>query len=137
MEEKVKQVNREFTEKIGVKYKNCGLSVNSGIYVVKDKDATPQKAVANANMARKKAEDTKSLKYAVLNGIREYAKEATKELLKTKDSMEIVNEILIPALDQVGNDFESGKLFLPQLIQSATTAQEAFEVIKEIFEIIK
>ena len=40
-------------------------------------------------------------------------------------------EILIPALDKVGADFESGKLFLPQLIQSATTAQEAFEVIKE------
>lgn len=61
MEEKVRQVNREFTEKIGEKYKDCGLTVNSGIYVVKDKDATPQKAVANANMARKKAEDTKSM----------------------------------------------------------------------------
>ena len=79
----------------------------------------------------KKPEDTKSLNYAVLNGIREYAKEATKELLKTKDAMTIVNEILIPALDKVGADFESGRLFLPQLIQSATTAQEAFEVIKE------
>lgn len=45
--------------------------------------------------------------------------------------MTIVNEILIPALDKVGTDFESGKLFLPQLIQSATTAQEAFEVLKE------
>ena len=45
--------------------------------------------------------------------------------------MEIVNEILIPALDKVGADFESGKLFLPQLIQSATTAQEAFDVLKE------
>ena len=86
---------------------------------------------AAKDLPAKKPEDTKSLSYAVLNGIREYAKEATKELLKTKDSMEIVNEILIPALDRVGNDFESGKLFLPQLIQAATTAQEAFEVIKE------
>ena len=91
-------------------------------------------AEKNAEVVKpiKKAEDTKSLSYAVVNGIREYAKDATKELLKTKDAMEIVNEILIPALDQVGNDFENGKLFLPQLIQAATTAQEAFEVIKEI-----
>ncbi len=78
-----------------------------------------------------KPSDTKSLEYAVLNGIREYAAEATRELLKTKQAMEIVNEILIPALDKVGVDFESGKLFLPQLIQSATTAQEAFDVLKE------
>lgn len=68
--------------------------------------------------------DTKSLEYAVLNGIREYAAEATKELLKTKQAMEIVNEILIPALDKVGVDFEKGRLFLPQLIQSATTARK-------------
>ncbi len=78
-----------------------------------------------------KPSDTKSLEYAVLNGIREYAGEATRELLKTKQAMEIVNEILIPALDKVGADFETGKLFLPQLIQSATTAQEAFDVLKE------
>ena len=45
--------------------------------------------------------------------------------------MDIVNQILIPALDKVGADFEKGKLFLPQLIQSATTAQEAFDVIKK------
>ena len=99
-----------------------------------DKYSKIVEAEKNAEAAApvKKQEDTKSLNYAVLNGIREYAKEATKELLKTKDAMEIVNEILIPALDKVGADFESGKLFLPQLIQSATTAQEAFEVIKEI-----
>ena len=78
-----------------------------------------------------KPSDTKSLEYAVLNGIREYAGEATRELLKTKQAMEIVNEILIPALDKVGADFETGKLFLPQLIQSATTTQEAFDVLKE------
>ena len=75
--------------------------------------------------------DTKSLEYAVHNGIREYAGDATRKLLETTDAMDIVNQILIPALDKVGADFEKGKLFLPQLIQSATTAQEAFDVIKK------
>ena len=44
--------------------------------------------------------------------------------------MALVNEKLIPALDRVGEDFEKNKIFLPQLIQSANTAQECFEVIK-------
>ena len=51
-------------------------------------------------------------------------------MLKTTDPMTIVNEMLIPALDKVGDDFEKSKIFLPQLIQSANTAQECFEVIK-------
>ena len=103
----------------------------SKAYVDKYSKMVEEEKQASTNAPVKKSENTKSLDYAVLNGIREYAKEATLELLKTKDAMEIVNEILIPALDKVGADFESGKLFLPQLIQSATTAQEAFEVIKE------
>ena len=104
---------------------------SSKYYVDKYSKIVEAEKNASASEPVKKPENTKSLDYAVLNGIREYAKEATRELLKTKDAMEIVNDILIPALDKVGTDFENGKLFLPQLIQSATTAQEAFEVIKE------
>lgn len=45
--------------------------------------------------------------------------------------MDIVNNMLIPALDKTGADFESGRIFLPQLIQSAGAAQSCFEVIKK------
>jgi len=44
--------------------------------------------------------------------------------------MDIVNGTLIPALDAVGADFEAGRQFLPQLIQSAGAAQAAFEVLR-------
>jgi 5-methyltetrahydrofolate--homocysteine methyltransferase len=44
--------------------------------------------------------------------------------------MVIVNDILIPALDKTGSEFEKGKVFLPQLILSAGVAQSCFEVIK-------
>ena len=54
-----------------------------------------------------------------------------RELLKDNDSMVIVNEVLIPALDKIGEDFEKGTLFLPQLIMAASVAQAAFEVIRE------
>ena len=63
-------------------------------------------------------------------GLRGEAGEATRKLLETTDPMAIVDDILIPALDRVGADFETGKVFLPQLIQSAGAAQAAFEVIR-------
>ena len=63
-------------------------------------------------------------------GLRGEAAAATRALLEQKDPMEIVDQVLIPALDQVGADFEAGRVFLPQLIQSAGAAQAAFEVIR-------
>lgn len=69
--------------------------------------------------------------YAIAKGLEEEAKEATVHLLKEKEAMDIVNQFLIPSLDQVGQQFETGKIFLPQLIQSAGAAQKAFEVIRE------
>lgn len=67
---------------------------------------------------------------AVCSGLKNEGAAAAEKLLQTTDPMIIVNEMLIPALDKVGEDFEKGKIFLPQLIQSANTAQECFEVIK-------
>ena len=67
---------------------------------------------------------------AVIGGLKEMAGRLTQELLQTTDPLEIINQMLIPALDRVGDDFESGKIFLPQLIQSATAAQAGFEQIK-------
>jgi len=70
------------------------------------------------------------LLYAVRNGLKQDGADITEKLLETTDPMTIVDEMLIPALDSTGADFESGKIFLPQLILSAGVAQAAFEVIK-------
>lgn len=68
---------------------------------------------------------------AVYSGLKSEGATITRKLLdEDTDAMKIVNEMLIPALDRVGDDFEKNKIFLPQLIQSANTAQECFEVIK-------
>ena len=77
----------------------------------------------------------KNLKEIVISGLKEEATNKTKELLKTVDSMDIINEFLIPALDVVGQRYERGELFLPQLIQSAETVKNSFAVIKD--EILK
>ncbi len=71
-----------------------------------------------------------TLDYAIHKGLKEDARRITEKLLETQDSMEVVNGIIVPALDSIGALFEKGKIFLPQLILSAGVAQEAFEVIK-------
>ena len=69
--------------------------------------------------------------YAVSKGLKEEAAKITEELLKTRTEMEIINELLIPALDRVGERYEKQEIFLPQLINSASASCEAFEVLKK------
>lgn len=71
------------------------------------------------------------LKTAVIKGLKERAKQETEKELKTKTPLEIIDGILIPALDIVGKDFENNKVFLPGLLMSAETAGVSFEIIKE------
>ncbi|MBQ0099615.1 MAG: cobalamin-dependent protein, partial [Firmicutes bacterium] len=52
------------------------------------------------------------------------------ELLKENDDIKIINEQIIPALNEIGNDFENKKLFLPQLLVSSETAKVSFDIIK-------
>lgn len=76
-------------------------------------------------------EEAAELYASVLSGRAEHGEQLTKSLLSSKEPMTVVNGVLIPALDTVGAGFEKGKLFLPQLILSASVVQGAFGVIKE------
>ena len=67
---------------------------------------------------------------AVEKGLKGDAAAQTRALLTEKQPLEVVDEALIPALDIVGNKYEKGTLFLPQLLQAASAAQSAFEEIK-------
>lgn len=67
---------------------------------------------------------------AISAGLKHEAAALTRELLAATEPMEIVNTHLIAALDQAGAAFEQGRIFLPQLISSASAAQAAFEEIK-------
>ena len=73
----------------------------------------------------------RTLEQIVIAGLKGEAAPAVRKLLETTGAMEVVDDILIPALDKVGADFEAGRVFLPQLIQAAGAAQAAFEVIRE------
>ncbi len=70
------------------------------------------------------------LKTAVIKGLKEQAKKETEKELLTRKPLEIIDEILIPALDFVGKGFEENKIFLPGLLMSAETAGVCFDVLK-------
>lgn len=80
-------------------------------------------------------EKNDDLKFLILKGLKEESKNVTKELLNRKKAIEIVDEYIVPALNIVGQKFEKGEIFLPQLISSAETVQKSFEVIKEDIKI--
>ena len=75
-----------------------------------------------------------TLEDIIIRGLKDEVKTATKKQLETKDGLEIINNILIPALDKVGKQYENNTIFLPQLIQAAETSKIAFGVIKDTFK---
>lgn len=70
---------------------------------------------------------------AVRRGLREESAALTIEAVKEQDPMTIINETLIPTLNQVGADFEKQRIFLPQLIAASEACKDAFSIIKERF----
>ena len=76
------------------------------------------------------APDGDALFEAVRRGLKAEARAAADAALTMREPLDVVNTSLIPALDAVGDGFEKGTVFLPQLLQAATAAQAAFEAIK-------
>ncbi len=68
---------------------------------------------------------------AIERGMAKPAAEATREALLTRNALDIINEDLVPALDVVGQGFEKGTVFLPQLLMAAEAAKAAFAVVKK------
>lgn len=88
-------------------------------------------ASENTETTKISSSEITSLKVAIEKGLEEKANELAKELVSEKDSLEIINDYIVPALDNVGIGFENKTVFLPQLLMSANAAKAAFDVIKE------
>lgn len=76
------------------------------------------------------AEETISLGMAIEKGLKEAASKAAAAALSMLTPLDIIQQEIVPALDRVGERFEKGTLFLPQLLMSADAAKAAFEVLK-------
>ena len=95
-------------------------------YVDRFAGETPSGGPAEAKAAP--AEMT--LGEAIRRGLRKEAGRLTRDALGTRKEMELVEQELIPALEQTGEKYEQGKVFLPQLLSAAQAAQAAFEEIR-------
>lgn len=72
-----------------------------------------------------------TLETAIARGLKEETAALTQKALETMSELDVVNNLLIPALDLVGDRYEKQEIFLPQLIHAANAACEGFEIIKK------
>lgn len=87
--------------------------------------AQPLKAVSTEHIA------VANLFDCIKKGVKSCAAELCERELEKREAMAVVNDILIKALEEVGAEYNAGKLFLPQLVSSAEAAKCAFAVITE------
>ncbi|MBR1602602.1 MAG: homocysteine S-methyltransferase family protein, partial [Synergistaceae bacterium] len=71
------------------------------------------------------------IKSAVIKGLKDEAAGSAKILLRELEPLKVIEEHIVPALDAVGVEYEQGKIFLPQLLQSADAAKAAFACVRE------
>ena len=99
-----------------------GEDMSAEAYIRRFADAAPAEA--------SKPAASMSLADAVMRGLRDETAALTGKALETMGEMDVVNTLLIPALDRVGERYDKQEIFLPQLISAANAACEGFELIK-------
>ena len=71
------------------------------------------------------------IKEIIISGRKSLAYNTVSQMLETTDPLDVINNYFIPALDTVGDCFEKGTMFLPQLMASAQTVKNGFDAIKD------
>ncbi len=90
-----------------------------------------QAASATASPAPSAASEPEGLRRAVVKGLREEAARWTRAALDSgRGGLSVIQEEVIPALNEVGRGFEAKTIYLPQLMMSSEAAEAAFRVIK-------
>lgn len=104
-----------------------GLDANCESYI----DHYSNVQTANAAPSENGRKTAVSLRESIEKGLKEDAALITSELSETQEPLGIINTEFIPALNHVGDGFEAGTLFLPQLLMSAEAAKSAFAILKD------
>ncbi|MDY3030715.1 MAG: homocysteine S-methyltransferase family protein [Clostridia bacterium] len=111
-----------------------GIDENCADYVQTYAGTKAQTTVTGTAVRDSDSASENPLYDVIIKGLKDKAAEATEGLLTDLEPMEIINKTIIPALDYVGDKFEKGIMFLPQLMMSAETVKNAFAVIKAHIE---
>ena len=112
------------------------------------KDAT-ERLIAKADEIKASQESTQAsehlewrtfelkerLSYSLIKGIGDYLEEDLKEALSTYSSaVEIIEKPLMDGMNEVGNLFGEGKMFLPQVVKTARTMKKAVAILQPYIE---
>ena len=76
------------------------------------------------------AEEVRAMERLILTGRATPMAAATERLLEGHDALDVIDGVFIPALDAVGERFERGEFFLPQLMASAEAVKAGFDVVR-------
>ncbi len=71
-----------------------------------------------------------TLEDAIVRGLKSDAARLAEKMLETEPELSVVEGHLIPALDRIGEEYEAGRAFLPQLLSAAGAAEKVFEAVK-------
>lgn len=101
------------------------------------KDFTPASAVApnhakgGASAPAAQSPDDSGLSEAIRHGLKSDAASLAASAIKDgKAPLDVIGSGIVPALEAVGKEFESGSVFLPQLLMAAEAAGAAFDVVR-------
>lgn len=76
------------------------------------------------------ADDVRAMVHLIMTGRKGPMGAATESLLAGHEPLDLVNGVFVPALDVVGDKFDKGAFFLPQLMASAEAVKAGFDVVK-------
>lgn len=91
-------------------------------YASSDKESTSKQTEV-------KSEET--LHSSIVRGLKDSAVIQAERLLENTEPLDIINNHIIPALNEIGMAFEQKKAYLPQLLMSADAATAAFDSVKK------
>ena len=74
-----------------------------------------------------------NLYQAIFKGMATMAKTAVQESLDNgKTPQDIIDESMIPAMEAIGQEFEAGRVFVPNLLLSARAMKSALDILKPL-----
>lgn len=106
-----------------------GADKNCAEYTKKYGGVTIRTSVS-AEKEQRKTDDGGDIFYCIKKGLPAAADRA-RELLEKISPLSLIDDYLIPALNAVGDEYEKGTLFLPQLISAAESAKLCFDEVKK------
>ena len=104
-------------------------------------ESTDMEALLSLNLVKKK-EDAQifaetpedKIRKALIQGGSESLQETIDDLLKKYKALEILENILMSAMQEIGKLFEQGELYLPQLIRSASVMNNCVDILTPFLE---